>query len=415
MSSVRKISVEDKLAMGRLIAIRKAPYFRAMITSLVPIDCDWCPTIGVTSTGLLPFNRAWIETVSKDEMGALYWHEVMHLVLNHRGRRGDRDPYLWNVAGDIFINDQGSTLNFVFPAGGWFPELINAPKNLSADEYYALLVKLGKDAVEGIGPGKPGDWESGNCGSGAGNSNPNEPSDQAAEGGRSESELQQTRLAVSEAVKAHVQKHGAGRGNVPLGMDRWAADMSAPVKVPWQSILARVVRQAVSFRPGAVDYSFSRMSRRQAGVGFGVGVPIIPAMVRPIPSVAIVLDTSGSMSHDQLSQGISETISVLKTCGSEVDFLSCDHTVHAHAKLTSAAQLASLVKGGGGSSFIPAFEHLARMRRRPQLAIFMTDGFIGVPPMAPKSMDVIWLLIDAGQNAGTLPTTAYGKRIVIET
>jgi predicted metal-dependent peptidase len=409
------ISVEDKLAMGRLIAIRKAPYFRAMITSLVPLDCDWCGTIGVTATGLLPFNRAWIEKRNKEEMGALYWHEVMHLVLNHHGRRGDRDPYLWNVAGDIFINDQGrSTLNLVFPAGGWFPELIGAPKNLSADEYYALLLKMGKEAVEGAGPGKPGDWESGQCGSGAGNAIKGEPSDQAAEGGRSESEIQQTRMTVAEAVKAHCKQQGPGRGNLPLGMDRWADDMQAPTKVPWQSVLARTVRQAVAFRPGAVDYSFSRVSRRQAGVGYGVGSPIIPAMVRPVPQVAIVLDTSGSMSQGQLSQGIAETISVLKTCGSEIDFLSCDHAVHAHSKVTSPSQLSKLVKGGGGSSFVPAFEHIARMRRRPQLAIFMTDGFIGVPERAPKGMDVIWLLIDAGDNAGSMPTTAYGKHIVIE-
>lgn len=411
------MSVYDKLAAGRMISKRKAPYFAAMITLLVPFETMAIPTIGVTKDSLLPYNPEWIAKRTQDEMGALYWHEVMHLVLNHMGRRGDRDPLLWNIAGDIFINDQGrSTLQLVFPSGGMFPELFGFVQNLSADEYYALLIAMGKDAVEAkLGQGKPGDWESGRCGSGAGNPQQGEPADPGAEGGRSESEVQQTRMRVANAIKAHVEQSGRGRGNLPLGMDRWADEATKPPKVPWQSVLARTVRQAVAFRPGAVDYSFSRISRRQGGLGFGVGVPILPAMVKPVPRVVVVLDTSGSMSEEQLLAGLSETVAVLKTCGSEIDFISCDHAVHAHGKVTSPAQLAHLVKGGGGSSFVPAFDYIARMRNRPQLAIFATDGDICVPDKAPRGVDVIWLLIDAGHNAAQKPTTGYGRHIVVET
>ena len=31
-------------------------------------------------------------------------HEVLHIALNHHTRRGDRDPILWNMAGDFIIN-----------------------------------------------------------------------------------------------------------------------------------------------------------------------------------------------------------------------------------------------------------------------------------------------------------------------
>lgn len=420
------LSVYDLLAAGRLIASRKAPYFRAMITSLVPHEMPGLGTIGVTKDAVLVYDPEFIKQRTQDEMGALYWHEVMHLVLDHHGRRGDRHPFLWNVAGDIFINDQGrSSLQLQFPPGGLFPERfvdehgVKFPSNLSADEYYGMLLKLAEDAVskQMQGMQSPGDWQSGKCGSGAGNPREDEPGDAAAAGARSESEVRQTRMRVAEAVKQHSTQHGKGRGNLPLGLDRWADDALTPPKVPWQTVLARVVRQAISYRPGAVDYSYSRISRRQGGVGFGVGSPILPAFVRPVPKVAFVLDTSGSMSGAQLQEGLAEAVGVLKACGSEITFLSCDYEVHAVGKVQSPAQLAKLVKGGGGSSFVPAFEHLARMKDRPQLAVFATDGDIGVPAKPPRGMDVIWLLIDSGDDpaAPHKPTTAYGKHIVVGT
>jgi predicted metal-dependent peptidase len=404
------MSVFDLLAAGRLIASKKAPYFRALIQALVPYAVPGLGTIGITKHMLLVYDPEWIAQRTQEEMGALYWHEVMHKVLDHHNRRGDKNPYLYNVAGDIFINDQGRNMQLMFPKGGMFPELFGFPKNLSTEEYYALLYKKAEEQIKEIIDElqkDPNAWKSGQCGSGAGNPMENEP-DGPETGARSESELQQLRQRVAEAVKQHVQSKG--RGDLPLGIDRWADEVTKPPKVPWQTILGRVVRQAVAFRPGAVDYSYSRISRRQGGIGFGPGRPIVPAFVRPVPRVAFVLDTSGSMGQDQLAAGIAEATGVLKATGAEITFMSCDYAVHAVGKVTNPAELAKLVKGGGGSSFVPAFEHLAKMRDRPQLAVFATDGAILVPPQPPKGMRVIWLLI----GASTPPTTEYGDRIEVE-
>ncbi|HYM54908.1 MAG TPA: VWA-like domain-containing protein [Solirubrobacteraceae bacterium] len=410
--------VYDNLAAGRLISRRKAPYFGSMITSLVPHEMKGLETIGVTKNAVLVYDPEWIALRTQDEMGGLYWHETMHLVLDHHGRRGDKHPFLWNVAGDVFINDQGRNAGFTFPPGGLYPETFGFPKNLTTEEYYALLLKMAEEAVKdatGKAQAKAGSWKSGACGSGAGNPMEGEP-DGSGEGegdgeavpGRSESEVAQTRLRVAESVKEHA-KQSKGRGNLPLGIDRWADEMCRPPVVPWQAILGRVVRQAVAFRPGAVDYTYQRPSRRQGGVGFGVGRPILPALVRPVPRVAFILDTSGSMGTEQLAAGIAEACGVLKACGAEITFMSCDHEVHAIGKVENPAQLSKLVKGGGGSSFVPAFEALARTRPACQLAVFATDGDISVPAHAPKNMRVVWLLIDAYRGK----PCEWGDKVVI--
>lgn len=421
--------VHDLLAAGRLIAKRKCPYFGALITSLVPTECPGLGTIGVTKDLLLPYDPAWIEQRTQDETGGLYYHETMHVVLDHHGRRGDKNPFIWNCAGDVFINDQGRDMGFKFPKGGLFPETFGLPKNLTTDEYYGLLLKQAEEAVKEAmdkAQAAPGSWKSGNCGSGAGNPMEGEPEsgkgsgsgDKDGEGedlgGRSEGEINQIRQRVAEAVRQHAaQPGGKGRGSMPLGLDIWAEAALKPAGIPWQTKLARCMRQAVAFRPGAVDYSFSRISRRQGGVGFGVGAPIIPAFVRPVPRILFILDTSGSMSKQQLEAGLAEAVAVLKACGAEITFMSCDYEVHAVGKVTDPSQLSKLVKGGGGSSFVPAFEYIRKMKNPPTLAVFATDGDIGVPPNAPKNLSVIWLLIDAYRKDS--PTTAYGERIVVST
>jgi len=407
-------AVYDLMAAGRLIATRKCPYFHAGIMSLVPHEAPGLGTVGTTASLLYLYDPEWVAQRTQEEMGGLAYHEWMHHVLEHFARRGDKDPLMWNIAGDLFINDQGRKMRFVFPKGGLFPELFGLPGNLTTDEYYAALLKKGEDEVEqdrGKGQ-KPGDWQSGKCGSGAGNPFDDEPDDSEA-GGRSEAEVNQIRQRVAEAVKQHCKDNPGGRGNMPLGLDRWAETVTKPPKVPWQTVLGRVVRRAVAYRPGAVDYSYRKISRRQGGVGFGPGCPVLPAYVRPVPRVTFILDTSGSMSQAQLETSLSECGNVLLAVGAEVTFMSCDHAVHAIGKVEQPSQLARLVKGGGGSSFVPAFEELAKLRPRPEVAIFATDGAIAVPPTAPRGMQVIWLLIDVYNKDA--PTLAYGERIVVST
>jgi predicted metal-dependent peptidase len=403
---------DNKLAAGRLIAIRKCPYLTSMIMMMVPTECKGLGTIGITKNLILIYDPLFIDKCTDDEMGGLMFHEIMHPLLFHFDRRGDRNPYLWNVAGDLFINDQAKGHGFALPKGGLYPETFGFEKNLSADEYYALLVKKGEEEAKGEADKVQGEgsWKSGQCGSGAGNPMENEPEDSEVgdAGGRSDTEINQGRINVAEAVKQHVQQKG--RGNMPCGLDRWADAVTKPAKVPWQSLLARFIRRAVTHRQGMVDYSYQKVARRQGAVGFGVGAPVLPAYTKPIPRVTFVLDTSGSMSRDQLELGLAEAIGVLKATGAEITFMSCDAQVHAVGKVDRASQFAKLVKGGGGSSFIPAFEAIAKLRPRTQIAIFATDGDIGVPAECPVGMQVVWLVVGADRA----PTESYGQTIIVE-
>ena len=66
-------------------------------------------------------------------------HECWHVAFQHLSRRNDRDPVLWNVAGDYVINHMLMKAGFQIPTGG----LIDAQydEKWSTDQVYDHLKK----------------------------------------------------------------------------------------------------------------------------------------------------------------------------------------------------------------------------------------------------------------------------------
>lgn len=409
-------AVATLFGTARLIVRKKSPYFRAAMLGLVAKEVPGMGTIGVTASSLLMYDPAWIVKFTPDEVAGLLAHEVMHLVQKAGARRGAREHERWNIACDLAINPSLLDMGYTLPGGenrGMFPKDFGWTDGQTADAYYDLLAKKAEgdakapqDAPGGEkGTGSPGKSQSaptgsgaaargpaaGKCGSCAGNANEGEgtPEEQAADGGRTQSQLDRMVRQVAEAVKEHAK----GRGRIPAGLLRMAEDATEPAKVPWRQTLAAMVRTAVAYRPGAVVHRYDGPSRRQAGIGYGVGKPILPRLRQPVPQVAIVADTSGSMSAHDLGVALREARGVLKAVGAEVTFCICDSAVYGVSKVTSVEQMAGLLKGGGGTDFTPAFEALAKQTPRPEIVIAMTDGDGRTPLSQPPGIRVIWALV----------------------
>lgn len=227
------------------------------------------------------------------------------------------------------------------------------------------------------------------CGGCAGNPGDAEPEDDPQ--GRKESEIVVIKQSTALAIKQHAQQHGIG--SVPAGMARWAEKLTTPPKVMWQQKLATLGRSAVARRAGATDYTFNRVSRRQAGYGFGVGKMIAPALVSRQPNVVIALDTSGSMGQSEVDRAVTEADAIMRNIGGEVHLIACDCRVHVTMKVKSIRELLAQIKGGGGTDFRPVFEELRNLRPVPDVMIFITDGGGWAPEFPPGKTRVIWLLV----------------------
>lgn len=399
----------DKLAAARLKAVKNMPYFRAALTALVPKQAPGLGTVGVTEHGVMLWDPEAIAQWAVEETSGVLLHEINHL-LRHHGDRCQRlgaDRDLWNIAGDLEINDDLIAAGIKLPEEGVWPSKLGLADGLTAEEYYHALQQMAKDAVRaacgGEGEGEAGDGEEGEdgedgdagqdvgrgkCGGCAGNPRGDEAGDDAADG-RSDVELERVRRTVAEAIR---NEAASGRGTVPAGLVRWADSQLKPPQIPWRQKLKRAVRGAVAYRAGAVDLHYTRPSRRQAGIGYGPGKPILPAMRAPVPRVAVAVDTSGSMGEEELIEAISETRGVLSAAGANVTFCACDAAVHELREVRGWEEAAALLKGGGGTDFRPVFDALDRKKPKLDVVVFITDG-CGPAPETPPPYKVIWVLV----------------------
>ncbi|EUA17509.1 hypothetical protein I552_0710 [Mycobacterium xenopi 3993] len=146
------------------------------------------------------------------------------------------------------------------------------------------------------------------------------------------------RRKIAEAVR---DAAASGIGTLPGGLRRWADGVLAPPVVPWNRVLRSAVRCALAEAAGRTDYSYRRPSRRRVP-----GV-VLPAMRGPKVSVAIVVDTSGSMSGADLTAALSETSGVLRSAGvagERVQVLTCDA---ASGQAQKVRRVADVVLTGG--------------------------------------------------------------------
>lgn len=429
-------SAQELLAAGRYRAAAVAPYFRSIVLNLIPVEVPVSQlpdgrmmTMGVTGRGHLLVNWDFIAALgSADKVGFVLLHEVMHLALEHPKRLGRRDPARWNKAGDLALNPailemKDNTGRGVQPPTGPLapitPDGFGFESGLTADEYYELLTK---DEEQGGGGGGKQDQQGGvaqgHCGGCSGNPDPNEPQDGDDDGnggtvpqGRSEAEMDRMRRQCAEQIADEARK---GRGNVPGMLERWAEDVLGPPKVPWEQELAQVARQAIGWRPGAVDYRYDGPSRRQAGLGYGVGIPVLPRLRMPVPHVAIAVDTSGSMGTQELTDALRESDGILKAIGADVTYLACDADVHELKKVRNISDMRQALTGGGGTDFRPVFDALKNVRPLPEVLVFITDGCGPAPAVPPLATRVIWLLVGPYRQRPNFPNGEWGHFIEVD-
>ena len=110
-----------------------------------------------------------------------------------------------------------------------------------------------------------------------------------------------------------------------------------------------------------MDYSYRRPSRRSTVAGDVV----LPALRRPVPEIAVVCDTSGSMTEDLLAMVLAEVEGLLRALGlaRQVRVLACDSAVAPAQRVSSARQVQLI--GGGGTNMGAGITAAVALRPRP--------------------------------------------------
>jgi len=342
-------------------------------------------TACVTKDGKIYFNYGFWQKLDMRGKAFLMAHEVMHMVLDHHRRMNLRDPRDWNVAGDVLINHMiaehfggrgniGSILDDACVPEKYLAADVNVD-TLNTEQVYEA-VRRKQDKREGAGYGDPG----------KGGIGP-DLADQDPEGGQVLKEQTEatptednggwTEAAAQAATRARMQ------GRLPASLERIVGNLMAP-KVSWDQALAFCMRSRLCQR-GKGKSTFLPPSRRYLWQNL-----VLPSRrAGKVPGVAFSIDTSGSMSQEDITRGLSEFDAVRKLYGVPTYLIECDAQVSATRWIGPHEPIPALT-GGGGTSFVPVMEHISEMSNRPDVLVYFTDGWGDFGP--PPDFDVIWVI-----------------------
>lgn len=397
--------LETKLSAARTRLILDKPFLGALVLRLPMLEADerWCRTTA-TDARAFYYNADFIDALTLEQTQFVLAHEALHCALSHFARRLHRDKYRWDIACDLAINPL-LIAEQLEPCPGAL-HLVEF-EGMTAEEIYPCIAESEQmnthdqhiyDQGESSTGGSPDNGSDGQpdespASDAGGQTQPRQPA--AKREPMEDAELtgvsqpapltanEREQLAVQWAQRlagAHQQAMQAGKMGGELG--RMIGQLLQP-RIPWRMLLAKYM--TITARE---DYNWARPSRRE-------GDAILPSLRSNELKVVIGLDTSGSISAEEMRQFISEIDAIKGQANARITLLACDAVLAADgpwiAEPWEQLQLPREFKGGGDTDFRPVFDWVVQHDTHCDLLIYFTDGQGDYPTQEP-ALPVIWLI-----------------------
>jgi predicted metal-dependent peptidase len=382
-------------AAARLWAAHQHPYLATAIFATSLVSRPGSEAVAVDEGWRVYVDPDLVAGWPAERLGAELVHHAGHLLRDHASRAralglADDEIGHWVDAADAEIaDDLPPAVQQILDAAT--PEDLDAADGLFAEEYFHQ--------------GMPRAHGHRDCGSGAhGRERPwdeQSPGDDGGRGGVGAEEAEMIRRKVASDVMEHQRREGA----TPAGLVRWAEAVLAPT-VDWRRLLGSELRRGVTVVAGSVDYTYARPSRRASS---SPGV-VLPSMRARSPEIAVVCDTSASMSGELLDLALTEIDGLLSSVGVRPDsvrVLTCDADPTPAQRVRTSRQI-ELV-GGGGTDMTAGISRASELRPRPDLVVVVTDGFTPWPDGPPEGSRVVVVLL--GDDAPSAPSWAREVRV----
>lgn len=357
----------DKLIGARVGLLLKHSFFGNLATNLKLINADeWCAT-AATDGRRFYYNSKFINMLGRGELEFLFGHEVLHVVYDHIGRRGERDPQIWNIADDYAVNADlkrhrvGEFITTVpclyehkydgKPAEEIYDDLMKNAQYIDMDD---LLDKLLDDHMDGDDGDDDGDGDE------EGKSGKRPKPMTQEERDQLRQELKQQILAAAKSAEA---------GTVPAGVQRLIKEITEP-QMPWRELIQVNLTSAIKS-----DYSFMRPNRR----GWHMDA-VMPGMTPGEEvEVAVAIDMSGSIGTEQASVFLGEIRGIMESFTSYKIHVFCFDTEIYNPQDFNSDNLETIdnyePKGGGGTDFDCIFDYLKNKGDDIKRLVVFTDGY----------------------------------------
>ena len=377
--------VREMLVTARVGMLLRASFFGNLATRLKLVNADeWCATAATDGRNFY-YNTRFIKMLRPKEIEFLFGHEVLHCVYDHFGRRGDRDPQLFNIANDYAVNGDlkkhrvGEFITSV-------PCLYDSKfEGKSSEEIYDYLYENAeKININDLIDRLLDDHMDGDDGEGGGSGQEDGEGKGKGRPRLSQAEKDKIRDEIKEAMLSAAQTCDAG--NLPMGVKRLIQDLTEP-KMNWRELLRMQLESTIKS-----DYTWLRSSRK----GWHVDA-VMPGMkTTDAIDIAVAIDMSGSISDKQGRDFLSEIRGIMEAFDSYKIHVFTFDTECYNSQIYTSDNLDLIedyeLKGGGGTDFEAIFNYMKAEDIEPKKLVVFTDGYPFGSWGDPNYCDTVWII-----------------------
>ncbi len=410
-----------RIMAARIIAQMRWPYISSVLFNLRLVETDkrQVPTMAVDAGWRLYYSTEFVLSEDPESLATVLIHESMHCLMAHNDRlasypEDERQPHIWNICGDCAINQILDDANMpwtksVTPVRYSNFDDVGIDKNMVTETAYATMLAWTQDHKNKTDKR----LRQSNCGS-------------AADGAAREYELisshdvfpamnREQQMGSRDRVAVEIVKAGSEAGSVPSGLLRWAEAHLDP-QIDWRKQLGVSLRRAVADIAGRKDYSYMRPSRRQHAMNQAGSNVLLPNLRQPAPpNVSVVVDTSGSISNDELRKFVAEVSGIVRAVGfsSGVKVICCDAEAYPAQTFKNPNKLDELeLLGGGGTDMREGIWAAIAARQKPDVVVVITDGYTPWPDTKPRQCDHFITVLTSAEELPQVPD--WMKTVVID-
>lgn len=340
---------------------------------------DLMPTAATDGVNVF-YGRSFVEQLDDKQLGFLVLHEAMHKAYRHLTtweKLYKKDKGLANAACDYVINLQirdydpdEEVVRMPTDAEGKVMGLIDERfRGMDAAQVFDILEKETPPPPPRGGSGEPGDPD-----------NPRPSRIVQGDGPQgfdehlwdeanqmNEQEAEQLAKDIDNALRQGALLAGKMNGNV----SREIQELLTP-KVDWREVMRDFIKQIAK---GRDDSSWRRFNRRL--IGADVFLP--QTISRRLQSIALGIDTSGSINGTILTEFLSEVKAVCdEVLPQKVELMYWDTSIAGHETYEDGAvQLltdSTKPRGGGGTDPDCVIKYMKDKHIEPDCVVMLTDG-----------------------------------------
>ena len=364
----------------------REPFYGLFLLNLNRYYGDKCDTACVCRNGInteLCINKKFWDTLSDDEQLAILRHELGHILFKHITSSeyfGDHDKF--NIAADCEVNSYIPILQkdpYCYPAR-W-----NLENNKGTKFYYENLPDE---------PDQPNDGSEGNNGD---SSNSYDPNDSHASWkdfqDLSDTEKQLIENQIDYQAKNTAETCQKMIGSVPGELKEYLDSLFKikPQVFNWKAYFRRVIGNLIISELYLTRMRPSRRFPDSRGVRF-----------KRKPHVLVGVDTSGSVSNEELEDFFSEIYYLWKS-GVKVTIAQMDtkieHIEEYNGKFNKE------IYGRGGTEFTDLINYYNERKKDFSTLVIFTDGYVSLN--LPPFRNGVWVITKNGQHQDYPGTTIY--------